>query len=230
MNKDNLQMSETFKIGVLLALVGGFLDAYTFICRDGVFANAQTGNMVLLSIKIAKGDWLSAGVYLIPILAFVLGVVVAEFIKFHYKSLENFHWRQIIILFEILVLLGVAFIPMETNKNILANILISFVCSLQVEAFRKMKGNPFATTMCTGNLRSASENTFKAIINRDKLAFRKSLSYYGIIGFFIIGAIIGSLITTTFSIRAIYVPIILLVMVFIMMFVKPKNLNTRRYK
>ena len=41
------QMSETFRVGALLACVGGFLDAYTFLCRGGVFANAQTGNLAL---------------------------------------------------------------------------------------------------------------------------------------------------------------------------------------
>ncbi len=35
------QMSETHLLGLLLALVGGFLDAYTYVCRGHVFANAQ---------------------------------------------------------------------------------------------------------------------------------------------------------------------------------------------
>ena len=30
------QMSESFLIGTLLAVVGGFLDAYTYIARGGV--------------------------------------------------------------------------------------------------------------------------------------------------------------------------------------------------
>lgn len=34
-------------MGMILAFVGGFLDAYTYITRDAVFATAQTGNMVL---------------------------------------------------------------------------------------------------------------------------------------------------------------------------------------
>jgi len=40
--------SNSIYLGALLAVVGGFLDVYTFISRDGVFANAQTGNVVLL--------------------------------------------------------------------------------------------------------------------------------------------------------------------------------------
>lgn len=30
------QMSETFRIAALLAIVGGFLDAYTYVARGGV--------------------------------------------------------------------------------------------------------------------------------------------------------------------------------------------------
>ena len=46
-----LQTSERFRIGALLAVAGGLLDAYTYLMRDGVFANAQTGNIVLLGVR-----------------------------------------------------------------------------------------------------------------------------------------------------------------------------------
>ena len=43
------QMSDTFLIAVLLAVVGGSLDAYSYVARGHVFANAQTGNIVPVS-------------------------------------------------------------------------------------------------------------------------------------------------------------------------------------
>ena len=43
------QMSEAFSNSLFLALSGGFQDAYTYNCRDKVFSNAQTGNVVLMS-------------------------------------------------------------------------------------------------------------------------------------------------------------------------------------
>ena len=39
----------------LLSLTGGMLDAYTYVQRGGVFANAQTGNIVKLGILLAQG-------------------------------------------------------------------------------------------------------------------------------------------------------------------------------
>ena len=47
MNK-KVQISESIELGILLALSGGFMDAYSYIGRGEVFANAQTGNMLLL--------------------------------------------------------------------------------------------------------------------------------------------------------------------------------------
>ena len=43
------QMSEAMIVSAFLAFSGGFQDAYTYIVRDHVFANAQTGNIVLMS-------------------------------------------------------------------------------------------------------------------------------------------------------------------------------------
>lgn len=51
------QASESYLVGVLLAIAGGYLDVYTYVCRGGVFANAQTGNIVLLGINVADGNW-----------------------------------------------------------------------------------------------------------------------------------------------------------------------------
>mgnify|MGYP000779813854 CR=1 FL=1 len=37
------QISESIELGIILALAGGFMDVYSYIGRDHVFANAQTG-------------------------------------------------------------------------------------------------------------------------------------------------------------------------------------------
>ena len=42
------QMSESFITAAFLSVSGGLQDAYTYIFRGKVFANAQTGNIVLL--------------------------------------------------------------------------------------------------------------------------------------------------------------------------------------
>lgn len=216
------QMSDTLFIGIILAIVGGYLDAYTYVSRGAVFANAQTGNMVLMGIKFIEGDWMHAFYYVMPILAFFIGIIVSEMIKRHYQFHPLIHWRQIILVIELLALLLVSFIP-QGNLNMLCNIIVSFVCSLQVESFRKFNGNPYASTMCTGNLRSATEHLYNYRQTKDKKTLYKSLQYYMIIFFFISGAGIGAAMTTCFTIYAALLPVILLAIVTSVMFLKQEG-------
>ena len=51
--KHSKQMSESVRLGILLALSGGLMDAYSYIVRDRVFANAQTGNMLLFGVNLS---------------------------------------------------------------------------------------------------------------------------------------------------------------------------------
>jgi uncharacterized membrane protein YoaK (UPF0700 family) len=39
-----------FIIAVFFTLAGGFMDAYSYLARGHVFANAQTGNIVLFAV------------------------------------------------------------------------------------------------------------------------------------------------------------------------------------
>ena len=48
---DSLRQNyELLLIAWLLALVGGYLDAYAYLAHGKVFANAQTGNVVFLAV------------------------------------------------------------------------------------------------------------------------------------------------------------------------------------
>ena len=130
------QTSESIELGIILALSGGFMDAYSYLARGHVFANAQTGNMLLFGVNLASGQFQNALHYLCPVLAFGFGIFLAEFI--HFQKIQKVHWRQLILLVEIIILFGVAFISFE--QNLLANSLTSFACGLQVQAFRKIHG------------------------------------------------------------------------------------------
>lgn len=204
MQQEKGQMSESLLLGGLLAMAGGFFDAYTYLCRGGVFANAQTGNIVLFGLKLAEGEWQRALTYLLPILAFAFGVVAAELVKRHGKR-ENrpdagLHWRQVIVIAEIVLLAVVAFLPQQ--MNMVVNTVISFVCAMQVETFRKVRGSAFATTMCTGNLRSGTEQLIIWRQTGNRKAAHKARHYYAIILWFIAGAALGALCTDAWSERA----------------------------
>jgi len=198
LKKERRQPSESFLVAALLAVSGGVLDAYTYLCRGGVFANAETGNIVLLGIRLARREWSAALSYLVPIFAFALGVLAAEMIKSRrlYKA-GRFHWRHFTLGAEMAVLILVSFIPLGDADGAV-NALVAFVCAMQVEAFRKVQGHAFATTMCTGNLRSGTEALYAGALRRDKVLLKKGAYYYAVISFFIVGAAIGTALSALF--------------------------------
>ena len=98
------------------------------------------------------GDLAGVLRYLIPLLAFALGVFAAEMVRRRCQEISRLHWRQMVVLAEIGLLLGVGFLPSSWDAP--ANALVSFTCAMQVQAFRKVNGSAYASTMCIGNLRS----------------------------------------------------------------------------
>ena len=214
------QMSDSFRAAIFIILSGGFQDAYTYTCRGEVFANAQTGNIVLLSTALFQQQWATLVKYFIPVFSFIIGIAVAELIHMRYKSFEKIHRRQIILFFEIILLFAVGFLPPAMEP--LANALVSFVCAMQVQTFHKVRGHAYASTMCIGNLRAGTEALCTYFRLRNKEILRKAVTYFGVIFVFGIGAGLGSILTIAFGTRAIWFCSALLAVSFVMMFVPEK--------
>ena len=75
-NELNLNPHETLKIGIILNLVGGILDAHTFLFRNGVFANVQTGNIVFLALFIDRDKTQKSLQCIFSIIAFTIGIIL----------------------------------------------------------------------------------------------------------------------------------------------------------
>ena len=73
-----MQTSESFRLSAILSFSGGLQDAYTYNVRGQVFANAQTGNVVLMSQNFMEGNVDAGFQYMMPLLAFALGIFIAE--------------------------------------------------------------------------------------------------------------------------------------------------------
>lgn len=217
MKEENIKISESFHIACILAIVGGFLDIYTYILKGHVFATAETGNLILLGIHLTKGEWSASVSYLFPILFFGTGIMVAEIIRKSFKENVFFHWRQIIILVEIIILSFVLFIEAE-KYDIVVNSVISFISSIQIQSFKKVRGNPFTSTMCTGNLRSGTESLYFYMEKKEKSSLTKALYYFAIILCFVFGAILGGFLINIFAEKALLLAILFLILVFIRLF------------
>lgn len=201
-------MSETFINSAVLAVSGGFQDAYTYFTRDKVFSNAQTGNVVLMSQNFMTGNIVGGIKYLFPFLAFGLGVFVTEQINAKYKMAKKIHWRQLVLLIEIVILTIVGFMP--ESLNMAATVMVSFSCAMQVQAFRKVNGFAYASTMCIGNLRSGTDALSVYVRERKREQLIKAFHYFGIIFFFALGAGIGGNLSVSWGVHTIWVSSVIL--------------------
>lgn len=221
------QMSEAFRTVLFLSLSGGLQDAYTYLGRGSVFANAQTGNIVFMGQSFFTGDWARFLHYLVPVLAFALGVAAAELIRVFFRQENRLHWRQMVLLVEILLLFGVGFLPETLNLG--ANALVSFACAMQVQAFRKVHGYPFASTMCIGNLRSGMDSLVTGLRLHDKKALGKAGHYFVVIALFALGAGLGAQCMALLGLRTIWLSCALLCVSLCLMFRKDTSRPAETY-
>ena len=216
----NKQMSEATSVMVALTLSGGMQDAYSYFLRDKVFANAQTGNIVLMSVHLFEGDVKTGLRYLFPVLFFAFGVFAAQQIRTKCKEYQKLHWRQLIVALEILLLLLVGFVPLQSGVvNLIANALTSFCCAMQVQAFRKVNGHAYASTMCIGNMRSGMEALSAYVTTGDHKCLRKFGQYMFVIFVFAIGAGLGGVLAAHVGQHMIWISCGLLLVAFLLMFI-----------
>jgi uncharacterized membrane protein YoaK (UPF0700 family) len=195
--------SVSVRLGALLAVVGGFLDAYTYVSRNGVFANSQTGNIVLLAVEAIGHRWGRSLAHLPPILAFVAGVAVAETLK--RPALARLVRRPVraALLLEMGVLLLMGLLPAST-PDIIVTVSIAFVCSLQISTFRTLIKWSYSTAVTTGNLRTFAEASYHALVDRDREAVVRARAFAAVISAFILGAVVGAYLTRAVGTRSIW--------------------------
>ena len=216
--KKNSQMSSSLAVGILLALAGGFMDAYSYMARGHVFANAQTGNILLFAVAISEGRPADSLRYLLPVVSFALGIALAAAMRTRFGHMSRLHWRQLTLLVEILILLGVSFFP--AGQHLWANSLTSLACGIQVQAFRKVNGYAFASTMCIGDLRSGVEAFCIWRKTHEPRAKDRMVRYFGIIFLFALGAGLGSKSAAQLGGRAIWISCCFLLVSFALMFIR----------
>lgn len=186
-------------MGMILALVGGFLDAYTYVTRDGVFATAQTGNTVLFAVRAASPEFDGAIQNVPPFVAFVAGVLVAAHLK---ERLEKH--RRAVLLVECIILFIVGLLP-ASFPNMIVTITVAFVSSLQIATFNKLENWSYNSTITTGNLRTAAQASYGAFANHNPEDMKKFRGFAFIIISFISGALIGTFSSTYLDTKAIWI-------------------------
>jgi uncharacterized membrane protein YoaK (UPF0700 family) len=195
----------TLGVACMLSLSGGFVDAFTYVGHGGVFANAMTGNVVLLGVFTAAGDWRQAFNHIPPIVAFLVGVVVAQAIRLPHVGTR---WPALLaLILEISVLAAITFLP-RTFPDIWIVLSISFAAAVQNSSFARVLDWTYNSVMTTGNLRRFSEALFAALLPGRSPEMSRQVQVFGLICLsFLDGALIGGLLTPWLGNVALWVPV-----------------------
>jgi uncharacterized membrane protein YoaK (UPF0700 family) len=199
----------SLRLGVLLAVAGGFLDAFTFVGHHGVFANAQTGNVVLLGISAATGQWFAALQHVPPLIAFVLGVATAETLTRPRVAAVVRRPVRAALVAEIIVLLVVGAMP-DNFADIGVVVVVAFVAAVQSTTFPTLRRWSFSTVMTTGNLRTATRAAYRALLDRQSGAAEQARSFAVVCLAFLLGAALGAPTTQLWHNTAAWIPAALL--------------------
>ena len=174
-----------------LICVAGFWGAYTYLLRGSIFCNAQTGNVVLMGLALGSAEWGKALYYLVPISAYILGAFVSELLPNPIKHRFFVRWDTVLIFIEMAAVLILGFIPDSAPVQI-SQVIINFLASMQYNTFRQAEGVAVATTFVTKWARHA-----------------------GMLFFFAVGAVVGTVFCHLIAGKAIWVTILPLAVIFV---------------
>lgn len=186
----NSDYFESFWVMLSMMMVAGYMNAYTYIVRGGIFANNQTANMAKIGIALVNGQYQEAKEVILLVLAALVAACFAEVLRQRVLQPEH-RWKQSILLIQTVFFIAVSFVP-STVPHLYVNIPFSFIAIMQLSAFRLLNGRPCNTTICTGNLRTAGALIANAIIDKQKESRHISGQYVIVVFSFVVGAGFGA--------------------------------------
>ena len=203
-----IRRDETVEIVLLLAFAGGYVDAYTWIIH-GVMANAQTANLIFLWVYATAGNWAKALHFVPPIQAFVVGIVIAAWLR----RAAGERASAISTLIEILLLIAIGILH-NRLPNMAGTLGISVVAAMQTAVFTRVEGAVCSTVMITGNMRLAIENIFAVAAGAAPVGtLRLSGIFFALCVMFGFGAAVGAFATKGIPDLALGLPVVALLVV-----------------
>ena len=196
------------RIGCLLTMCGGYLEAYAYMAHGHVFANAQTGNVVFFGLSVAAHDWPGALRHLVPVLAFTGGVMAAKLLGVRPEK-HTYRATLICLTAELVVLCVLAALGTRFPAFWFVPV-IAFAVALQITSFSELGPLTFNSAMTTGNLLNAIGGLFAWQHHRDARGRVRGVLASAVVLSFAAGACLGGVCTPRFPAAAL-LPCVLLV-------------------
>ncbi|HEX8809737.1 MAG TPA: YoaK family protein [Xanthobacteraceae bacterium] len=145
----------------LAATAGGAMDAWVYLAHGHVFANAQTGNVVLMSIALADGDIASAATHLPSLLAFVTGVLVSR-LSGHLLKRSRLNSRNVRLGLACVMLVALGLSTYLMSDRVVTA-CVGFIAGVMMTSLSHIGTWSFNTGMITGNLLAGVSALAKAL-------------------------------------------------------------------
>ena len=179
------------------------LDAVVYLNHGHVFANAMTGNVVLLGISAVTDHWGQIVPHLAPIVAYLVGVSASRLIR----AIPLRHGALLTLSLEIVTLFAAGLLSPSFPQPVFTS-AIAFVSAFQVATFRQVGPFTYNSTFVTGNLRDMTEGWWNHRLEHDPAArykgFEKSRDMGLVCVCFLAGATAGAVVAPRFPVHAVW--------------------------
>lgn len=186
------QRSRAIAASALLTVGGGVTDAWVYLAHGHVFANAQTGNIVLMMVSLAGENARDAANHLPPLAAFIAGLLLSRLSGGALKR-ASLNSRDIRLGIECALLLALAFVADAMPDGALTA-CVGFIAAVQITSLSHIGTWSFNTGMTTGNLRGMATALGKALTGAGE-EWPHALAMAVLCAAFAVGALAGAFLT-----------------------------------
>lgn len=206
------QAAASLHVAGLLAFTGGVLDAFLYVVHGGVFAGAMTGNVVLCGLALGTRNWHEILRHSLPLLAFVVGVLLSEFVQSRWKH----HAISLCLLVEATGLLVASLLPRAFPDPAYV-FAVCLLAAFQIATFSMADSFSYSSTYITGDLRTLAIGLFKLFRPATRAEGRHQTRDLGcVVGSFLLGAVTGALLGARYGNRTLWLPVVCLLTVWLL--------------
>lgn len=183
-----------------MSMCGGFLGAYAILNRCDILGNAQTSNLIHLTLDILGRDVTQVMIRIAAVLLYLCGTAATVLIPRYTK----WNLRVCSVLID-MAAVGILLLLPKNMNQVLALYPIFFAMAFQWNVFADICGYVSSTIFSTNNVRQMAISFTKYFCDRKSEDARRGRFYAGVLLFYHIGAGISYVAWKMIGIKGVYI-------------------------
>lgn len=211
--KVNIKPIEKLRLGLIMAGIGGFINAYSYLLFGQRFAAAQSGNVIMLGLSLAQGQVDRLWHFCLPLICFSLG----QSLSYALRRLANHRHINVqeLALLAMVGLLGLSLISASFWSEDATVACLALFSGIQVDVFSHIKGLPYANVMMTGNVKVSAYLLTRGIAEKNKHLVKQGLEKYAVMASFILGVLFAVWLVNLFGVASLNLVIVFLLLTYL---------------